>query len=226
MVIVFVPELTPNLRAIVIELRKERPHNMRLCLPRSVVEGDKTLKTASDIRVLEKGVCPDNSVCCFGWNYGTLLAQPLDSIYNYCVEQSSIDVYNWVILTEDIHPKNAMFLFQDAPHIKQLPDDWHSYPCFNNKDDLTDYCNKIESAIYELSGNPAFSPSKDNYKHTRGAQVYKELATKRLWYLDTLHKDHFEVFDRTGSTHLGVADRETGNLDLTKADPNNKLPIK
>lgn len=225
MVIVFVPELTPAIRPIVIELRKERPSNMRLCLPRSVVESDRTLKTAADIRVLEKGAHPDNSVYCFEWDYRNLYAQPLDTIYNYCVEQSSIDVYDWVILTENIRPKKAMFLFQDASHINLLPEEWYCYPCFNNKKDLTNHCNKIESPIYKLSGNPAFTPSNDKYKHTRGAQVYKESRTGRLWYLDTLHKDHFEIFDGTGLTHLGEADRATGQPDFGKADPS-KLPIK
>lgn len=226
MVIVFVPELTPTIRSIVIELRKERPRNLRLCMPSAILQNDRTLKTASDIRKLEKGVHPDMSICCFEWDYSTSLAQPIDpSIYNFCVEQSSIDVYDWVILTERGFPKKAIFVFQDAPHKSQLPDDWHCYPCFNNKNDLINHCNKIEAPIYKLSGNPMFKPSNNNYKHTRGAQVYEEIKTGRLWYLDTLHKDHFEIFDGTGMTHWGEADRATGIPDSTKADPD-KLPIK
>lgn len=228
MVIVFVPELSPTIRSIVKELRMERRRNMRLCMPCAVLENDKALKTALDIRKLEKGVHPDMSVCCFEWDYRNSLAQPIqpiDSMYNYCVEQSSVDVYDWAILTERVYPKKAMLIFQDAPHKSHLPDDWHCYPCFNNKNDLIAYCDKIEAPIYKLSGNPLFTPSSGKYKHTRGAQVYKEKTTGRLWYLDTLHKDHFEIFDGTGMTHWGEADRATGTPNPTKADPD-KLPIK
>lgn len=197
-------------------------------MPRAILQNDRTLKTASDIRILENGVNPDLSVCCFEWDYNNSLAhpiQPLQSIYNYCVESSSIDVYDWAILTERVYPKRAMFIFQDAPHKPQLPDDWHCYPCFCNKNELIAYCNIIEAPIYGLSGNSSFKPSKNKYKHTRGAQVFEQNKTGRLWYLDTLHKDHFEIFDRTGMIHLGEADRATGILDPTKADPN-KLPIR
>lgn len=224
MVIVFVPELTPSIRSIVIELRKERHRNMRLCMPIEILQNDKTLKMASDIRRLENGIRPDLNVRCFEWNLGDSIAQPVHPIYNYCVEQSSIDVYDWVILTERVYSKKAMFLFLDAQHKSHLPDDWYSYPCFNNKKELTDYCDKIEAPIFKLSGNPLFRPSHDNYKHTRGAQVYVEIKTGRLWYLDTLHKVHFEIFDETGMKHWGEADR-AGNPDPSKADPD-KLPIK
>lgn len=224
MVIVFVPELTPTIRSVVIELRKERPRNMRLCMPSATLEKDKALKIASDIRKLENGVRPDLSICCYEWDLGASIAQPMLPIYNYCVEQSSIDKYDWVILTERVYPKKAMFIFQDAPHKSHLPDDWYSYHCFNNKKDLIAYCDIIEAPIYKLSGNPLFRPSHDKYKHTRGAQVYEEIKTGRLWYLDTLHKNHFEIFDGTGMTHWGEADR-AGNPDPSKADPD-KLPIK
>ena len=224
MVIVFVPELTPNIRSIVIELRKERHRNMRLCMPIEILQNDKTLIMASDIRRLENGIHPDLNVHCYEWDLGVSIPQPVPPIYNYCVEQSSRGVYDWVILTERVYSKKAMFLFQDAPHKSQLPDDWYGYPCFNNKKDLTDYCNIIEAPIFKLSGNPLFRASHDKYKHIRGAQVYEEIKTGRLWYLDTLHKDHFEIFDGTGMTHWGEADR-AGNPDPSKADPE-KLPIK
>jgi hypothetical protein len=53
---------------------------------------------------------------------------------------------------------------------------------------------------------------------------YFEILTKRYWYLDELHRNHFEVFDSTGKNHLGVADLE-GNIDETKKDPNRSIDI-
>jgi hypothetical protein len=47
--------------------------------------------------------------------------------------------------------------------------------------------------------------------------VFEEIHTKRLWYLDNLHKNHFEVFDQTRK-HLGEADLEGKLLPGTR-DP-------
>lgn len=57
-----------------------------------------------------------------------------------------------------------------------------------------------------------------------GQSIYHEIHTKRYWYLDNLHKNHFEVFDSTGKNHLGIADLE-GNIDETKKDPNRSIDI-
>ena len=53
---------------------------------------------------------------------------------------------------------------------------------------------------------------------------YFEISTKRYWYLDELHRNHFEVFDSTGKNHLGIADLE-GNIDETKKDPSRSIEI-
>ena len=53
-------------------------------------------------------------------------------------------------------------------------------------------------------------------KCVQGQPVYTERDTNYTWYLDNLHKDHFEVFNRQGK-HLGEANSE-GILDTTKID--------
>jgi hypothetical protein len=55
----------------------------------------------------------------------------------------------------------------------------------------------------------------------QGKPVYRELATGNYWYLDNLHKNHFEVFD-ANEDHLGIADLK-GNLDTTKSVKGRKL---
>jgi hypothetical protein len=57
-----------------------------------------------------------------------------------------------------------------------------------------------------------------------GQSIYYEIPTKRYWYLDNFHKNHFEVFDSTGKNHLGIADLE-GNIDETKKDPSRSIEI-
>lgn len=48
----------------------------------------------------------------------------------------------------------------------------------------------------------------------QGQMVYNEIATGSFWYLDNLHKNHYEVFDRN-NIHLGVANLN-GILDTNK----------
>jgi hypothetical protein len=50
----------------------------------------------------------------------------------------------------------------------------------------------------------------------KGAIAYKEIYSGRLWYLDTLHRSHFEVFDHN-KRHLGTASLD-GNLNENSRD--------
>ena len=50
--------------------------------------------------------------------------------------------------------------------------------------------------------------------NVQGAAIYRHKQSKQYWYLDNLHKTHFEVFNAQ-QEHIGVADLE-GNLDRTK----------
>ena len=48
----------------------------------------------------------------------------------------------------------------------------------------------------------------------QGQNVYREIDTGCYWYLDNLHKDHYEVFDRNGQ-HIGTANTD-GVVDPSK----------
>ena len=72
-----------------------------------------------------------------------------------------------------------------------------------------------------LKNTTRFQKTSRNWE---GQSIYYEIATKRYWYLDNLHKNHFEVFDSTGKNHLGIADLE-GNIDETKKDPSRSIEI-
>lgn len=56
------------------------------------------------------------------------------------------------------------------------------------------------------------------FKRTRfnihGKIVYKELKTNCFWHLDTLHKDHYEVYNSI-QEHIGITDL-AGIVDATK----------
>lgn len=53
-------------------------------------------------------------------------------------------------------------------------------------------------------------------KKCQGQPIFKEIATGNYWYLDNLHKHHYEVFSSNGREHLGEADL-SGNFDASKA---------
>ena len=62
-------------------------------------------------------------------------------------------------------------------------------------------------------------------KNQKGAIIYKENNTGYYWYIDTLHKSHYEVFDNN-KNHIAEANL-SGKLDRTKSDrsKNGKIDI-
>ena len=48
----------------------------------------------------------------------------------------------------------------------------------------------------------------------QGQRVYKEFVTDYYWYLDNLHKSHYEVFNGN-EEHIGISDLQ-GNIDVSK----------
>ncbi len=67
--------------------------------------------------------------------------------------------------------------------------------------------------------------STEEYTKTKnivqGQSVYVENKTNNFWYLDNLHKNHFEVFDPQGE-HLGEANL-LGEIDIRKKDNKKKF---
>jgi hypothetical protein len=57
----------------------------------------------------------------------------------------------------------------------------------------------------------------------QGKTVYKEVSTNRYWYLDNLHKDHYEVFNAQGE-HIGVASLQ-GNIDSSKKEKGRRISV-
>ena len=55
----------------------------------------------------------------------------------------------------------------------------------------------------------------------QGQPVYKEISTNCYWYLDNLHKNHYEVFD-SEEVHIGIADKQ-GIVDTTKRKDDRRL---
>lgn len=67
--------------------------------------------------------------------------------------------------------------------------------------------------IYPFSLKDGTRFQKDG-RIVQGKNVYREIDTGYYWYLDNLHKNHYEVFDRNNQ-HIGVANMD-GDIDCTK----------
>ena len=67
--------------------------------------------------------------------------------------------------------------------------------------------------IYRFSLKDGTRFQKDG-RIVQGQNVYREIDTGYYWYLDNLHKNHYEVFDRNGQ-HVGNANTD-GVIDPSK----------
>ena len=67
--------------------------------------------------------------------------------------------------------------------------------------------------IYSFSLKDGTRFQKDG-RIVQGQNVYREIDTGYYWYLDNLHKNHYEVFDRNGQ-HIGTANTD-GVIDPSK----------
>jgi hypothetical protein len=60
-------------------------------------------------------------------------------------------------------------------------------------------------------------------KTAQGQQIYIEITTRHYWYLDNLHKKHYEVFDSRG-IHIGEASLD-GIINVSKKDNTKTITI-
>ena len=99
----------------------------------------------------------------------------------------------------------------------------------SNNIDCIDSISEIASWIEEKCPSTPIVEDSSRFERTsktfNGATIYKEKNSRRYWYLDTLHKNHYEVFNAQ-KEHLGEADLE-GNIDISKKDSskNGKIDI-
>ena len=162
----------------------------------------------------------DYQLTCFDWNIDLGVAEPQNEGLEHLVSRFLTDGTKFVIVDNCQHSGNQLVFFQDSSHLKDFPQGFVKVPCFCNFQDLFDYAISEKIFSFSLENNADFQ--KIN-KTVQGKNVYKEKKNDRYWYLDNLHKNHYEVFDNTG-IHLGEANLE-GELDTTKKDKNKTITI-
>lgn len=220
MVNVFILDDTNEIKEIAKALRLSKHKNIRIWILSAWADVP-PYKFWKDKHVIDKNIGELTNQY-FEWNIFTTEVYPLSnelrSLWWRIKNQNMV----FCILTNMPQPKNRKVMFEDSRTDDTYPTDFESIRCFSDYDGLMNYCKETGEVRFSLK-DPSFFTHAHDIPNVKGAEVYREIATNRLWYLDTFHKDHYEVFDRIGHNHLGEADLN-GVIDFKKAD-NSKKPI-
>lgn len=219
---ILIPTLTSPIREIVDELWSIRSKKIKLWIPQDILVRD-VQYNQSALVALEKNMKADLGLSCYKWDIDNTEVLPVEKLYNYWIERYD-DKQQWVILTEETCSKNILSLFLDARHKPELPDKWYRYKCYSDRESIFSFCKECGALDFALCRGTRFDKAGE-VTSVNGAVVYKEIETGCLWYIDTLHRDHYEVFDPHGN-HLGEAELQKGVIDRTKADKNKRLKLK
>ena len=221
---IYVQELNQNTEKIVADIRKQRNPNIKVWVYRNEIANSKDgllIGNWRDIKFIEDNHVIDSSITYFIWDITQFQASVLSCGLKWVISRS--DQTQFCILSQSNHPFNNITMFKDAIHLEHLPEKFIKVPCFNTFSDIIEYCKIKGIFTFSLEDKNKFSDA-NGVDHVQGAKVYEEISTKNLWYLDMLHKTHYEVFESTGQKHIGVANLD-GLLDKTKKDKK-KHPIK
>lgn len=211
----------PILKEAMAKLRLSRTKDIRVWIERSIAN-ENPYKNWKSKYIIEDGV-GDLPNQYFEWDLQRKEVQHLDNsmrcLWWHCIHESQ----NFCLMQNPLPLKDQTVVFEDSTSQVDLPDLFHRIDCFNSYDSLINYCRQNNIIRFSLHDTTQFKHDK-SIPLPKGSEVYCEIATRRLWYKDTLHKDHFEIYDHIGRKHIAEADIN-GIVDYSKADPT-KHPIK
>jgi hypothetical protein len=115
--------------------------------------------------------------------------------------------------------RNVLLVCKDAKHIPELPI-FIRIMYVIDKSELALWLATNHIHDFSLFDKNRFT--KTNFIE-QGQRVFQENKTKYYWYLDNLHKNHYEVFDNTGK-HFGESDLN-GQIDNSKKKPAKTINI-
>ena len=176
-----------------------------------------------DAKIIENDT-PSIEGSCFQWNSDTASSAEDGDFVHRCLLSRSLSYKSrFIVVSDTVFPCGQMVLFNDVKSDKALPDVFHHFDCYEDSASLLEYLrkNKVIPEI-SLSDKNLFEKA-SGFNPQQGAVVHRELSTRRLWYADNLHKDHYEVFDPSGQHHLGIVRKDGGGeLEPNSADPSKK----
>ncbi len=205
---------------ILLWIHKVRSRNIQIWYDKSI-QGDKLIiakmKTKCDIEFNDT----DNSISFFEWK---LSQNGVESIYcglKHLISRNCIHNTKFIVIDNASRSHQQMIVFRDAEHKEELPDSFIKVPCFSSVEETYDYCKAQSVFEFSLEDQTKFT-YESGITPPQGAKVFRQISTGKYWYLDMLHKDHYEVFDSAGKKHLGEANIETGELNSAKRDKDKK----
>jgi hypothetical protein len=132
-----------------------------------------------------------------------------------CYQNEKFILFN---ISENIETdRDVLLVCKDARHILDLPK-FARIPYITDKYSLDLWLATNHIVEFSLLNKSCFTSTK---KIEQGQRVYKEIKADRYWYLDNLHKDHYEVFDSNGE-YIGKANLR-GEINKTKKSRRIKL---
>ena len=205
-------------RPILNELRQKRYKSVKYWFN----AGDKSqvyhLRDANSI--CHPGI--DNNLTCYNWDIEQCGIYPeydgLEHLAWRCLKEGT----QFVCVDNCRHCNNQLVLFQDTKQKADYPKDFIKIPCFQTVSDLMTYAQEQGVFAFSLKDNNHFDKC-TGINPVQGATVYKEKDSGHYWYLDMLHKTHYEVFDNRGR-HLGEADMN-GILDEKQKDTKKTITL-
>lgn len=166
-----------------------------------------------------------NEISYFIWLLDVCSVKPLNNqllaeIPEYWNENDQFLIINFSN-EYDEQKRNFLPIFKDAWHQRDLPT-FYKINFITDFEELELWLATYQNPKFSLLDRSRFEKTKF---HCQSARIYKEIKTKWYWYLDMLHKDHYEVFDKTGNNHLGTSDLN-GEISGDKKDNSRTIDIK
>lgn len=148
----------------------------------------------------------DKNLLVLRWDLNTFrgdVAAPAEQAMYYRVTELDM---SFLMLDSNHYLKDRVVLFSDSFSDSLFPQQFVRIPVFSSCADLLQFCQSSQLIRFSLMEESVFR--KDSVLSKREKTfVGVEIANGRIWYLDQLHKDHYEVFDRNRH-HLGEASLE------------------
>ena len=199
MLYVFVEKLNPTIVNEISIARKEANPEIRFCFDpdtrkqrevMNIKNADTISGNTGGVNVISWNVDKNSTSYEMG-AYFTLAHKP--------------DFNKFVLLDDVINPKGYKTFFLDKANDCNYPDRFYKLPSFATYSDVLSYgIDKELIKSFSLANKSKFQKTN---KTEQGQIVYRELKTGNFWYLDNLHKDHYEVFDSNGK-HIAEADMD------------------
>lgn len=154
---------------------------------------------------------------CYMWNVATGSVCALSDGLEHVLTRIKLYGTEFVCVDSSRHACGQIVLFHDCDYLPQYPECFYKIKVFDSFGSLRECIDSIDEK-FALAANLRFRRTSHE---VQGEKVYLEIDTGRYWYLDNLHRNHYEVFDSNGN-HIGESDMD-GIVNSSRRDKKKKL---